>query len=136
MFRFILLGISELSAVAFAIYLGFFLFDSPEFSPPVETAMEAAFRFCGLCVLYWWVQSGTLALSGVHSTTAMMTDILASLLPVLVTGFALLDFWRGGLPLSPFKQYALYFAIAVILADITFNVMIMTRLSRRYLGVS
>lgn len=48
----------------------------------------------------------------------------------------MIDFWRGGLPLSQYKQYAAYFALGILLFDVTFNAMIMTRLSRRYLGVS
>lgn len=88
MLRWLLLSISELSAIIFAVYLGFFFFLTPEFSPPAETAMEATFVFCAICVAYWWVQSGTLALSGVTSTVAMATDILTSFIPVLVVGFA------------------------------------------------
>lgn len=136
MLRFFVLAISELSAIAFAVYLGLFLFQSPEYMPPQEAAMQSAFIFCSICVAYWWVQSAPLALAGVWSTVAMATDILFSLVPVLVVGFALIDFWRGGLILSEFKQYAAYFALAVILLDVTFNAMIMTRLSRRYLGVA
>jgi hypothetical protein len=66
----------------------------------------------------------------------MATDILTSFIPILVVGFALIDHWRGGLPLSPFKQYAAYFALGIVLLDVTCNTMIMVRLSRRYVGLS
>lgn len=136
MLRFLFFSISEISAIVFATYLGFFLFRSPEYTPPLETAMLSAFIFCGICAAYWWIQSGSLALSGVSSTLAMATDVLVSLIPILVLAVAMIDFWRGRLPLSEFKQYAAYFALAVVLLDVTFNTVIMTRLGRRYLGVS
>ena len=136
MFRFLLLSISEVSAIAFAVYLGFFLFQSPESAPALETAMRSAFIFCGICTVYWWVQSGSLALSGVSSTPAMAIDILISIVPMLVLGVAMVDFWRGSLPLSEFKKYAAYFALAIVVLDVTFNTMIMTRLGRRYVGIS
>jgi hypothetical protein len=135
-FRFVTLAVSELAAIAFAIYLGLFLFQSPEYAPSSETAMRSAFVFCGICAAYWWVQSGTLALSALNTTFSMATDILTSFIPALVVGYALLDHWRGGLPLSQFKQYAAYFALAIVLLDLTFNTMIMVRLSRRYVGIS
>jgi hypothetical protein len=135
-FRFIIWTLSELSAIAFAIYLGFFLFQSPEYAPSSEAAMRSAFIFCAICAAYWWVQSGTLALSALNTTFSMATDILTSFIPVLVVGYALVDHWRGGLPLSQFKQYAAYFALLIVLLDVTFNTMIMVRLSRRYVGIS
>jgi hypothetical protein len=134
MFRILTAGISELSAVAFAIYLAVFFFNEPTFQPALETIMVQTFVFCGICAGYWWLQSGSLAIAGVSSSLRMATDILASILPLLVVGYALIDFWRGSLPLSDFKQYAAYFALAIIFMDVTFNAMIMSRLSRRYLG--
>ncbi len=134
MIRTVIFAISELSAIFFGIYMGFFLFGSPEYTPPPETAIQQTFIFCTICILYWWLQSGSLALSGVGSSIAMATDILVSLVPILVIGYAIIDFWRDSLPLSDYKQYAAYFALAVVLLDVTFNAMIMARLSRRYLG--
>ncbi len=136
MFRFLTLAISELSAIAFALYLGVFLFQSPEYAPSPETAMESTFIFCGICAAYWWVQTGTLAIAGVSTVVGMATDILTSFIPLLVVGFALIDYRRGGLPLSLFKQYGAYFALGIVLLDVTFNTMIMARMSRRYVGVS
>ena len=37
-------------------------------------------------------------------------------------------------PLSEFKQYGVYFALSILLLDVTFNAMIMAGLSRRHLG--
>ncbi len=125
---------AEISAIIFGIYMGFMLFGSPEYSPPPETAIQQTFIFCSICVFYWWIQSGSLAIAGVGSSIAMATDILVSLVPILIIGYAIIDFWRGSLPLSEYKQYAAYFALAVVLLDVTFNAMIMARLSRRYLG--
>lgn len=132
--RIIFRSMSEISAVVFAVYMGYFLYGAPDYAPAPEIAMQRAFLFCGVCVLYWWLQSGTLAISGVSTSWGMATDILFSLAPILVVGYALVDFWRGTLPLSNFKEYAAYFALAVVLLDLTFNVMIMAHLSRRYLG--
>jgi hypothetical protein len=134
MFGLLTLVISEMSSAVFAGYLGIFLFQSPEYMPPMESAMRASFVFCGICVAYWWFQSGSLALSGASSAIRMATDILASLIPIMVVGYAIIDFWRGLLPLSDFKQYSAYFALSILLLDITFNAIIMARLSRRYLG--
>jgi hypothetical protein len=134
MLRLFSAAVSELSAIAFAIFLGFFLFQNPEYMPPPEEAMERAFIFCGICAGYWWMQSGSLAMSGVSSSVRMATDILTSLIPILVVGYGLIDFWRGSLPLSTYKEYAAYFALVILIMDITFNAMIMARLSRRYLG--
>ncbi|MGF1619840.1 MAG: hypothetical protein ACFCUR_04430 [Rhodomicrobiaceae bacterium] len=134
MMRSIIFMIAELSAIFFAVYMGFMLFGSPEYSPPPETAIQQTFIFCSVCIFYWWIQSGSLAMSGVGSSIAMATDILVSLVPILVIGYAIVDFWRGSLPLSDYKQYAAYFALAVVLLDVTFNAIIMARLSRRYLG--
>ena len=134
MFRSVSLVSSEISSIAFAIYLGFFLFQSPGYMPPMEDAMRDSFLFCGICAAYWWFQSGSLALSGAGSSVKMATDVLASLIPIMVVGYAIVDFWRGLLPLSDFKQYGAYFALGILLLDVTFNAMIMARLSRRYLG--
>jgi hypothetical protein len=134
MFRLVTLVSSEVSAIAFAVYLGFFLFQSPGYMPPLEEVMRDTYVFCGICAAYWWFQSGSLALSGASSSVRMATDILASLIPIMVAGYAIIDFWRGLLPLSEFKQYGVYFALSILLLDITFNAMIMARLSRRYLG--
>jgi hypothetical protein len=134
MFRLVTVVSSQISAIAFAGYLGLFLFQSPDYMPPLEEVMRASFAFCAICAGYWWFQSGSLALSGASSSVRMATDVLASLIPIMVVGYAIIDFWRGRLPLSEFKQYGAYFAFSIVLLDITFNAMIMARLSRRYLG--
>jgi hypothetical protein len=134
MFRLVTIVSSEVSAIAFAIYLGVFFFHSPSHMPPLQEVMRDTFAFCGICSGYWWFQSGSLALSGASSSVRMATDVLASFIPIMVAGYAIIDFWRGLLPLSEFKQYGAYFALSILLLDITFNVMIMARLSRRYLG--
>ena len=127
---------SELSAIAFAVYMGVFLFQTPEYTPPMEDVMQASFVFCGICAAYWWFQSGSLALSGAPSPVKMATDVLTSVIPIGVVGFAIFDFWRGMLPLSLFKQYSAYFALSILLLDATFNAIILARLSRRILGVT
>ena len=134
MFRIVARVTSEGSAFAFAIYLGLFLFGSPEYTPPAAAAMQRAFIFCGICSGYWWLQSGSLALSGVTSAVRMATDVLTSVVPILVVSYALVDFWRGNLLLSEYKIYASVFAMSILVLDITFNAIIMARLSRRYLG--
>jgi len=134
MFRLVTIVSSEVSAIAFAIYPGFFFFHSPSHMPPLQEVMRDTFAFCGICSGYWWFQSGSLALSGAGSSVRMATDVLASLIPMTIAGYAIIDFWRGLLPLSEFKQYAAYFALSILLLDITLNAMIMARLSRRYLG--
>jgi hypothetical protein len=134
MFRLVTFVSSEVSAIVFAVYLGFFLFHSPSYMPPLQEVMRDTFAFCGICAGYWWFQSGSLALSGASSSVKMATDVLASLIPIVIAGYAIIDFWRGLLPLSEFKQYGAYFALSILLLDITFNVMIMARLSRRHLG--
>jgi len=133
-FRLVSRVASEASACAFAIYLGLFLFHFPEYKPPLELIMNQTFIFCGTCAAYWWLQSGSLALSGVASALRMATDILTSVIPILVVSYAIIDFWRGNLPLSDYKQYASYFALSILILDVTFNAIIMARLSRRYLG--
>ena len=127
---------SELSAIAFAVYMGFFLFQTPQYMPPMEDAMHASFVFCGICAAYWWFQSGSLALSGAPSPVKMATDVLTSVIPIGVVGFGIFDFWRGMLPLSLFKQYSAYFALSILLLDATFNAIILARLSRRILDVT
>lgn len=134
MFRLVSRVTSEASAFAFALYLGLFLFRSPEYKPPLEVAMNQTFIFCGICAAYWWLQSGSLALSGVTSSLRMATDVLTSVVPILVVSYAIIDFWRGNLPLSDYKQYGSYFALSILILDVTFNAIIMARLSRRYLG--
>jgi hypothetical protein len=134
MFRLVTVVSSEISAIVFAVYLWFFLFQSPDYMPPPEDVMRDSFSFCGICSGYWWFQSGSLALSGASSSIRMATDVLASLIPIMVAGYAIIDLWRGLLPLSDFKQYGVYFALSILLLDVTFNAMIMARLSRRYLG--
>ena len=68
----------------------------------------------------------------------MATDILFSIAPLFVVGYFLLDLIRGIDPriqsVAAFKREGAYFALIIIFLDITFNVMIMARLSRRYLG--
>lgn len=127
--------LSELSALAFAVYLGYFFYGDPDpYTPAAETAVRESFVFCGVCAAYWWFQSGTLAMSGVKTAISMAADILFSFLPFLVICYVLFDNWRGNLSLSSFEVYAAWFALGMVLMDITFNSMIMARLSRRYLG--
>ena len=133
MLRFFASAISQITAIAFAIYVGVFLFQYPEYSPPADTAIRSAFIFCGICAVYWWLQSGSLAFSEVKTIFGMTSNIIASFIPILVVCYALIDNWRGDLPLSPFKQYAAYFALGIVLLDVTFNTMIIFRLSRRYM---
>jgi hypothetical protein len=104
MFRLVSIISSEISAMAFAIYLWFFLFQSPGYMPPPDEVMRDSFSFCGICAGYWWFQSGSLAVSGASSSIRVATDVLASFIPIIVAGYAIIDFWRGVLPLSEFKQ--------------------------------
>jgi hypothetical protein len=127
---------SELSAIAFAVYMGFFLFETPDYMPAMEDAMHVSFVFCGICAAYWWFQSGSLALSGATSPVKMAADVLTSMIPIVVVGYGIFDHWRGILPLSLFKQYGAYFALSILLLDATFNAIILARLSRRVLGVT
>jgi hypothetical protein len=132
MFRVVSGVSSEVSSIVFAVYMGIV----PEYTPLLEDAMRASFVFCGICAAYWWFQSGSLALSGATSPVKMATDVLTSVIPVGVVGYALFDFWRGILPLSDFKQYSAYFALSILLLDVTFNAMIMARLGRKILGMT
>ncbi len=129
-------SISELSAVLFAVFLLFlFLQRLLAGTPDVDQATTYTYLFCAICAAYWWFQSGTLAIGGVRSTRAMATDILFSIVPLFVVGYFLLDLIRGIDPriqgIAAFKREGAYFALGIIFLDITFNVMIMARLSRR-----
>ncbi len=126
--------LSEASALAFAVYLGMFFYSNTGYSPEPGNGIYEAFVFCGICAAYWWFQSGTLALAGVKNAISMATDILFSFIPLMVIGYVMFDYWRGSLALSSFELYAAWFALGMVLMDITFNSMIMARLSRRYLG--
>ena len=137
--RFISRSISELSAVTFAVFLYFFFYkDFWQAPTDVNEAITHTYLFCAICAAYWWFQSGTLAIGGVRSARAMATDILFSIAPLFVVGYFLLDLIRGIDPriqsVAAFKREGAYFALIIIFLDITFNVMIMARLSRRYLG--
>ena len=65
----------------------------------------------------------------------MATDILFSIVPFFVVGYFLIDLWRGIDPeiqnIASFKKQGAYFALAIILLDISFNVMILAALTRR-----
>ena len=138
--RFISRSISELSAVAFAIFLYFFFYKDFWQVPSTDAdqAITNTYLFCAICAAYWWFQSGMLAIGGVRSARAMAMDILFSIVPLFVVGYFLLDLMRGIDPriqsIAAFKKEGAYFALGIIFLDITFNVMIMARLSRRYLG--
>jgi hypothetical protein len=137
--RLISRSISELSAVTFAVFLYFFFYkDFWQAPTDVDKATTYTYLFCAICAAYWWFQSGTLAIGGVRSTRAMATDILFSIVPLFVVGYFLLDLIRGIDPriqgISSFKREGAYFALVIIFLDITFNVIIMARLSRRNPG--
>jgi hypothetical protein len=134
MFRLATIISSEVSSIAFTVYLWFSLFQSPGHMPPPDAVMRDSFSFCGICAGYWWFQSANLALSGAGSSIRVATDVLSSFIPLIVASYALIDFWRGLLPRSDFKQYSAYFAVCITLLDVTFNAIIMARLSRRYIG--
>jgi hypothetical protein len=136
MFRVVSGVSSEVVAIAFAVYMGFVLFQTPGYMPPIEDAMRASFVFCGICAAYWWLQSGSLALAGATSPVKMAADVLTSVIPIGVVGYAIFDFWRGILPLSDFRQYSAYFALGILLLDVAFNTIIMARLSRRVLDMT
>ena len=61
-------------------------------------------------------------------------DILVSIVPMFVIGYFIVDLWRGNdqmlANLTNFKTNGAYFALVIILLDVTFNVLIMARLGR------
>ncbi len=134
--RFISRSVSEFSAVAFALFLFFFFYEDFWQAPTdVEASITHTYWFCAICAAYWWFQSGTLALAGVRSAHSMATDILFSIVPLFVVGYFLVDLWRGIDPeiqnIASFKREGAYFALAIILLNISFNVMILARPARR-----
>lgn len=128
-------SISEIAAVSFALFLFFFLYRGFWRAPAdPAAAISHTYWFCAICAFYWWLQSGTLAFAGVRSAWSMAADILISIVPLFVVGYFLIDLWRGNdqvlANLTNFKTNGAYFALVIILLDVTFNVLIMARVSR------
>ena len=135
MLRLLSRWLSEISAVVFAVFLFFFLYRG-FWQAPADPAAAIAhtYWFCAICAIYWWLQSGTLAFAGVRSAWSMATDILVSIVPLFVVGYFLIDLWRGNdqmlASLTSFKTNGAYFALVIILLNVTFNVLIMARVGR------
>lgn len=124
----------ELSAVIMAIVIVIFFFYNTGYQPTPEDAVPISFLAAIFLLIYLWIQSGGIALTGVPNSLAMATDALASIVPLVPLLFAFFDHYRGNLELSTFQIYFGYTALVAILFDVVVNLTLMIRLSRRYLG--
>ncbi len=124
----------ELSAVIMAIVIIAFFFFNTGYEPQPEDAVSVSFLASIFLLIYLWIQSGGIALTGVPNSLAMATDALASFVPLIPLLFAFFDYYRGNLELSNFQLYFGYAALVALLFDVVVNLTLMIRLSRRYLG--
>jgi hypothetical protein len=129
--------IRELSAIIMAVFIGFFFFGGWEIQfATQEEAIFYSFMGAIFLLVYLWLQSGGIALTGVPNSLAMATDAIFSIIPLIPLLFAFFEYLSGDLPMSYFQ---FYFGIALLVAimfDIVVNLTLMIRLSRRYLGES
>lgn len=124
----------ELSSVIMALLIIAFFYWNTGYQPVPEEAVSVSFMAAMLLLLYMWIQSGGIALTGVPNSLAMATDALFSIIPLIPLLFSFFDYYRGNLELSSFQVWFGYTAILAILFDIVVNLTLMIRLSRRYLG--
>jgi hypothetical protein len=52
MLRLVTLVSNEISAIALAVYLGFFLVQAPGYMPPLQAVMRGTLAICGICAGY------------------------------------------------------------------------------------
>jgi hypothetical protein len=124
----------EMSAIVLTIVIIVFFFFNTGYQPSPENAIAISFWASILLIVYLWIQSGGIALTGVPSTLVMAVDALVSIVPLIPLLFAFFDYYRGNLELSSFQVYFGITALFAILFDIVVNLTLMIRLSRRYLG--
>ncbi len=124
----------EMSAIVLTIVIIVFFFFNTGYQPSPENAIAISFWASILMIVYLWIQSGGIALTGVPSTLVMAVDALVSIIPLIPLLFAFFDYYRGNLELSSFQVYFGLTALIAILFDIVVNLTLMIRLSRRYLG--
>lgn len=124
----------ELAAIILAALIVYFFYFHTGYTPDPESAINRSFLAAFMLLLYLWIQTGGIALTGVPNAMAMATDALVSLVPLLPLLYAFFDYYRGNLALSEFQILFGYAALITILFDLVVNLTIMIRLSRRYLG--
>lgn len=125
----------ELSAIVMAIVIIVFFFVQEGYEP--ATAADGifySFMAAIFLLVYIWIQSGGIALTGVPNSLAMATDAITSIVPLIPLLFAFFEYWSGDLPMTYFQLYFGYAAFVAIMFDVVVNLTLMIRLSRRYLG--
>lgn len=127
--------VRELSAVVMTgVIIVFFFFQSGYDPTTPADAVMYSFLAAIFLLIYLWIQSGGIALTGVPNSVAMATDAVVSIIPLIPLLFAFFEHFKGDLPLTLFQVYFGYAALVTILFDVVVNLMLMIRLSRRYLG--
>jgi len=124
----------ELSSIIMAGLIIIFFYWNTGYQPAPEDAVSVSFMFAIFLLIYVWIQSGGIALTGVPNSLAMATDALFSIVPLIPLLFSFFDYYRGNLELSEFQLWFGYTALVAILFDVVVNLTLMIRLSRRYLG--
>jgi len=124
----------ELTSIIMAAVIIVFFFWNTGYQPAMENAVSISFMAAIFLLIYVWIQSGGIALTGVPNSLAMATDALFSIVPLVPLLFAFFDYYRGNLELSEFQLWFGYTALVAILFDVVVNLTLMIRLSRRYLG--
>lgn len=125
----------ELSAIVMAIVIIVFFFMQEGYEP--ATAADGvfySFMAAIFLLIYLWIQSGGIALTGVPNSLAMATDAITSIIPLFPLLFAFFQYWSGDLTMTYFQLYFGYTAFVAIMFDVVVNLTLMIRLSRRYLG--
>jgi hypothetical protein len=93
-------------------------------TPKVETVetVDAAMRHVswvgGLALIYVAVQARAVIVQPRSGVTHSLIEILISLLPMFVVGYAFIDWMRGGNPLSVFQVIVMAQAPLAILIDV------------------
>ncbi len=124
----------ELTSVIMAAVIIIFFYWNTGYQPTPDHAISVSFMAAIFLLVYVWIQSGGIALTGVPNSLAMATDALFSIIPLIPLLFSFFDYYRGNLELSGFQIWFGYTALVAILFDVVVNLTLMIRLSRRYLG--
>jgi hypothetical protein len=108
---------SLLAAVAIAV----FFFGAPAWAPAADAQMLSDFGMMWALLTYLWLQTATHIVYGPATRNQMLIDMLSSIIPLLVVGYVIAEYYRGDLRASTFQINAAWLTAYAMLLDLVLD---------------
>jgi hypothetical protein len=108
---------SALAAVAIAV----FYFWIPAWAPASDAQMRSDFAVMWVLLTYLWVQTGIHIIYGPATRNQVLLDMLSSIIPLLVIGYVIAEYYKGDLRVSTFQINAAWLTAYAMLLDLVLD---------------